>query len=122
MCDCNIFYNGHNCYYTFTKAQTIERINDCILHWKNHMSHYVYIIHCINNTYYTGYTTNIERRYKEHREGSDKCRYTRSFPPKKLAAYWCFDTKSDALKEEARIKKMPREEKIKLLNQGATER
>ena len=79
------------------------------------MNHYVYIILCANNNYYTGYTTDIDRRYKEHEQGSIKCRYTRSFPPKKLAAYWCFDNKSDAMKEEARIKKLPRAQKIKLM-------
>lgn len=83
------------------------------------MPHYVYIIHCINNTYYTGYTTDIRRRYKEHEQGSEKCRYTRSFPPKKLVAYWSFDNKSDALKKEAEIKKLSRDEKIKLIkNKG----
>ena len=79
------------------------------------ITYYVYMIQCCNNTYYTGYTTDLERRYKEHTQGSDKCSYTRSFPPKKLVAYWCFDHKSDALKEEARIKKLSRENKIKLV-------
>ncbi|MDP1573620.1 MAG: GIY-YIG nuclease family protein [Coxiellaceae bacterium] len=77
--------------------------------------HYVYILECINDHYYTGYTTDIERRYQEHQKGSRKCRYTQSFPPKKLAALWCFDNKSAALKEEARIKNLPRKEKMKLI-------
>lgn len=77
--------------------------------------HYVYILHCINDTYYTGYTTDIERRYHEHINKSDKCRYTRSFPPKKLAAFWCFDDKSSALKFEARIKKLSKAEKEKMI-------
>ena len=78
--------------------------------------HYVYLIECINNHYYTGYTTDIERRYKEHQKGTQKCSYTRSFPPKRLVRFWCFDTKSEALKEEARIKKLTRSDKIKLVN------
>lgn len=79
------------------------------------MPHFVYMIECINNTYYTGYTTNVERRYKEHELGTIKCRYTRSFPPKKLAAFWKFKNKSAALRREACIKQLPRFEKQKLV-------
>lgn len=76
--------------------------------------HYVYIIECSNGSYYTGYTTDIDRRYKEHAQGTSKCRYTRSFPPKKLIAVWSFENKSDALKKESEIKKLSKIEKIKL--------
>lgn len=79
------------------------------------MTYYVYMIECINGSYYTGYTTDIARRYKEHQAGSYKCRYTRSFPPKKLAAVFVFEDKSVALKKEADIKKLSRYEKIKLI-------
>lgn len=78
-------------------------------------THYVYILHCSNDAYYTGYTTDVTRRYQEHVNKSDKCRYTRSFPPKRLAAFWCFDNKSTALKEEARIKRLSRIEKEKIV-------
>ena len=78
--------------------------------------HYVYIIECINGSYYTGYTTDIERRYKEHEQGTGKCRYTRSFPPKRLVLVLEFETKSDALKKEAEIKRLPKSEKVKLLS------
>jgi putative endonuclease len=80
-------------------------------------AHYVYLLECVNGHYYTGYTTDIDRRYQEHQKGSKKCSYTRSFPPKRLAASWCFDNKSQALKEEARIKKLTREDKIRLVAQ-----
>lgn len=77
--------------------------------------HYVYMIECKNGTYYTGYTTDIVRRYKEHEKGTEKCRYTRSFPPKKLAYVLEFENKSDALKKEAEIKKLSKIDKIKLI-------
>ena len=32
--------------------------------------HYVYILKCSDNSYYIGYTTNLEQRLKEHNEGS----------------------------------------------------
>lgn len=69
------------------------------------------MIECSNGAYYTGYTTDIERRYKEHQSGSKKCRYTRSFPPKKLILTLFFSDKSEALKKEAEIKKLSRDEK-----------
>jgi len=72
------------------------------------MPHAVYIIECINGCYYTGYTTDIARRYQEHHAGSAKCKYTRAFPPKKLLAVWEFENKSDALKFECKIKSLTR--------------
>ena len=79
------------------------------------MGHFVYMLECSNGSYYTGYTTDVERRYKEHQAGSKKCRYTRSFPPVKLAAYWQFATRSDALVVENDIKKMSKLEKQQLI-------
>lgn len=75
--------------------------------------HYVYILECNNGALYTGYTTDIERRYQEHCDGSPKCKYTRSFGVKRLAAYWEFPDKSEALKMEKMIKQLPRAEKLK---------
>ena len=80
------------------------------------MPHFVYIIECQNGHYYTGYTTDVQRRYTEHIKGSAKCRYTRSFPPKKLAAYWQMESKSDALVVEKQIKALPRKSKEKLIS------
>ncbi len=79
------------------------------------MSHFVYIIECSNGHYYTGYTTDLSRRYKEHERGTTKCRYTRSFPPKKLLAHWQLSDKSCALSYERKIKKLSREDKEKLI-------
>jgi putative endonuclease len=80
--------------------------------------HYVYILECINGSYYTGYTTDIERRYKEHFLGSDKCKYTRAFPPVRIAACWEMgaDDLSATLKVEKYIKKMSKTEKEKLIS------
>jgi len=75
------------------------------------MPHYVYMIECINGNYYTGYTIDVARRYEEHKAGSSKCKYTRAFPPKKLVATWEFNTKSEALRFENKIKKLSKSEK-----------
>ena len=84
------------------------------------MSHIVYIIECNNGSYYTGYTTDIDRRYQEHLKGSAKCKYTRAFPPKKLAAYWLFANRSDALSAENIIKRKSKREKQQLVQQWST--
>lgn len=77
----------------------------------------IYIIECQNGSYYTGYTTNIERRYAEHLDGSIKCKYTRANPPKKLAASWEFKaTLSEILRIEKAIKKLSKQEKHALVN------
>lgn len=75
------------------------------------------MIECSNGAYYTGYTTDIERRYQEHREGSSKCKYTRSFPPRRLAACWEFDCElSQALKIEHLIKNLSKPQKQNLVH------
>ncbi|MCH9769568.1 MAG: GIY-YIG nuclease family protein [Gammaproteobacteria bacterium] len=79
------------------------------------MKHYVYIIECVNDSYYTGYTTDIQRRYREHQQGTAKCRYTRSFKPRKLLIFWEYPTRSEALSAERRIKSLSKQEKTLLL-------
>jgi len=83
-----------------------------------HNSYYLYILECSNGALYTGYTTDIERRYREHQTGSAKCKYTRSFPPVKLSMYWqIHTTMSSILKIEYFIKTLTRTEKIVLITQ-----
>jgi len=83
-------------------------------------SYFVYILECSNGAYYTGYTTDIERRYQEHLDGSFKCKYTRSFPPKRIAACWEIEGDlSTALKLEKRIKLLPRSDKDRLITDSS---
>ena len=78
--------------------------------------YYVYVLQCDNGSYYTGYTTDVMRRFQEHLEGSTKCKYTRSFKPIKIAQSWStFDSKSEALKIERFIKKLPKKAKQNLI-------
>ena len=80
-------------------------------------TYYVYIIECVNGSFYTGYTTDIKRRYREHTKGI-KCNYTKAFPPLRLLACWqtVSESKSPALKLECAIKKLSKARKIKLAN------
>ena len=75
---------------------------------------YVYILECVDNTLYTGITTDIDRRLKEHnRKKGGAC--TRSRLPVKLAYRESGQTKSQALKREAEIKSWARKEKLALI-------
>lgn len=78
--------------------------------------YFLYILECNNGSFYTGYTTDLERRYAEHVSGSHKCKYTRAYPPRCLAASWEFECElSFILRLEACIKKLSRREKEVLL-------
>lgn len=78
--------------------------------------YYVYILRCENDTLYTGITTDVRRRFNEHREDKVKgAKYTKAHKPKEIAAAWEAGTKSDASKLEYRIKKLGRAEKEELI-------
>lgn len=75
----------------------------------------MYILLCNNGSYYTGYTTELSRRYQEHLQGTIKCKYTRSFKPIKIAQSWQTDEKSVALQIEKFIKKLSKTQKQQLI-------
>lgn len=77
--------------------------------------HYVYILKCKDNSLYTGWTTDIEKRLKAHNSGKG-AKYTKSRKPVVLVYKEEFDSKSDALRREAAIKKLTREQKLELIN------
>lgn len=76
---------------------------------------WVYILHCNNGSFYTGYTTHLIRRYRSHKLGV-AAKYTRSFPPLYMAQTWpVFGTKQQAMHIERSIKKMNKEQKQGLI-------
>jgi putative endonuclease len=82
---------------------------------KQKMTWIVYILCCKDGTFYCGCTTNIDRRIKQHNNGTG-AKYTRSRSPVKLVYSKKISTKSDALKLEHKIKCLSRLEKIRLIN------
>jgi len=74
---------------------------------------YIYIIECSDNTFYTGITTDINRRLLEHNSGKG-AKYTRARVPVVLKVFFTASNRSEASKEEYRIKKLTRNEKMKL--------
>jgi putative endonuclease len=79
------------------------------------MAFYCYILECSDGTYYTGWSTNPQRRLREHNRGSG-ARYTRSRRPVRLVYLEELPDKSSALKRERAIKALPRLKKIKLVS------
>lgn len=75
---------------------------------------FVYILQCNDKSYYTGITTDIERRTKEHNSGIG-AKYTKGRAPVELISYVEVENRSKALKLEAHIKKKPKNKKIESL-------
>ena len=76
--------------------------------------HFVYMI--LTGTLYCGYTDDVEKRFNEHLSGKG-AKYTRAFKPVKVVYTKEFSSKSEALKEEYRIKhKLSRKQKLELIN------
>jgi putative endonuclease len=80
-------------------------------------NHFVYILECSDGTYYTGYTNNVQKRLNVHASGKG-AKYTRGRLPVKLVYEKRCENKSDALKEEHKIKKLTKKQKIELINVG----
>ncbi|HIT13107.1 MAG TPA: GIY-YIG nuclease family protein [Candidatus Scatomonas merdigallinarum] len=78
---------------------------------------YTYIVKCRDNTYYTGWTKDLDRRMKAHNSGTG-AKYTRSRRPVRLVYYEAYRTKEEAMRREREIKRMSRKEKEKLIADG----
>jgi putative endonuclease len=76
---------------------------------------FAYLLRCADGSLYCGWTTDVERRLAAHREGTAS-RYTRSRSPVELAAVVPVADRSAALREEARIKRLPRAAKLRLID------
>ncbi len=75
--------------------------------------YYTYMLLTENNTFYCGYTDDVEKRFQKHLSGKG-AKYTRANKPVKIVYKQEFENKSDAMKEEARLKKLSHAEKLKL--------
>ncbi|MBN2160883.1 MAG: GIY-YIG nuclease family protein [Spirochaetes bacterium] len=77
---------------------------------------FVYMLECENGSYYTGCTDDMARRYEEHRKGTAKSKYTRSFRPVRIAGCWRLrGSKGAALKIERVIQGMNRRMKEEIV-------
>lgn len=78
---------------------------------------WVYIIQCRNDSLYTGITTDVERRFDEHQNNNRRAsKYCARLRPLKLVyKSSAYENKSDASKEEYRIKQLSRKDKLNLI-------
>lgn len=81
------------------------------------MTAYVYIVRCSDGTLYTGWTSDVEKRLLAHNSGTG-AKYTRGRRPVRIVHLESFENKEDAMARESGIKKLKRNEKLKLLNAG----
>lgn len=79
--------------------------------------YYVYILRCADNTLYTGSTNDLIRRVETHNRGRG-AKYTRPRLPVELVYHEELADKSAALRREAQLKKLSRQEKLALVEQG----
>jgi putative endonuclease len=75
---------------------------------------FVYLLRCADGTLYCGWSTDPERRLGQHQRGTAS-RYTRVRRPVELVWTRSFESRSDAMREEVRIKRLPAREKRALL-------
>ncbi len=81
--------------------------------------YFVYLLQCADGSIYTGVTTNVERRFEEHKRGTAS-HYTSAKKVKKLLYTETHPNRSEAQKREAEIKKWPRTKKLQLIKKKAT--
>jgi len=78
---------------------------------------FVYVLRCADGTFYTGTTTDLDRRCRQHNAGTAS-RYTRSRRPTRLVYQDAQPDRGTALKREAAIKALSRKQKEALIRQG----
>ncbi|AKH98540.1 excinuclease ABC subunit C [Halanaeroarchaeum sulfurireducens] len=76
--------------------------------------HHVYVLSCADDTLYTGYTTDVERRVAQHNAG-EGAKYTRGRTPVDLVHVETYGSRSAALSREYEIKQLSRAEKERLV-------
>jgi putative endonuclease len=76
---------------------------------------YCYIVECSDGTFYTGWTTNLERRVAAHNAGRGS-RYTRLRRPVKLVYFENLPSRAKAMRREAQIKRMSRQAKLEKIS------
>ncbi len=81
---------------------------------------YCYILECADGSFYTGWTTDLDRRVKAHNAGRGS-KYTRLRRPVQLVYTERLPDRSAAQKRELAIKRMPRAKKIQLIDRGQYE-
>ena len=83
------------------------------------MQWFVYLLRCADDTLYCGVCTDLERRLQEHNSSPKGARYTRARRPVSMVWQLELESRSEACREEARIKRLTRQAKEQLIGSGA---
>jgi putative endonuclease len=75
------------------------------------------MIRCKDGSLYTGWTNNLEKRFRNHCEGKG-AKYTRGRGPLELVYYEVFEDKREAMRREYEIKQLKKCEKEKLIQKN----
>ncbi len=78
------------------------------------MAYYIYFVECRDSTLYCGYTNDLKKRVETHNSGKG-AKYTLRRRPVKLVYSEEFNSKSEALKREYKLKQFNRKEKLDLI-------
>tara|TARA_B100000131_G_C17925917_1_gene536272 strand:- start:154 stop:414 length:261 start_codon:yes stop_codon:yes gene_type:complete len=77
---------------------------------------YVYLVKCSDLSLYCGITTCIDRRINEHNNTKKGAKYTRSRRPVSLVGFTSCKSRSEALKIEAKVKRLSKNKKVSFFN------
>ncbi len=80
---------------------------------------FLYIVETEDGKLYTGITTDVERRFKEHCENKKGAKFFRSSAAKKIVYSEKLANRSEASKREAEVKKLSRSAKLELISLGS---
>ena len=78
---------------------------------------FVYVIRASDDSLYTGITTDVQRRFKEHSSPAKGARYFRGRQPVEVVHSESLPDRSSALRREAEIQRLSRVEKLELIGQ-----
>ncbi|MFJ7640564.1 GIY-YIG nuclease family protein [Peribacillus sp. NPDC097264] len=81
--------------------------------------HYFYVLKCSDDSYYAGYTNNLERRINMHNQGKG-AKYTRGRTPVELIYHETFENQTLAMKAEYQFKQLTRKQKEKWMAKEET--
>lgn len=76
----------------------------------------IYIVRCADNSLYTGITTDVDRRLKEHNDGKSGAKYTRNRRPVSLVYQESAESRSHASRREREIKRLTQRQKLDLID------
>ena len=79
---------------------------------------FLYVVECSDGTLYTGVTTDVARRLREHNNSLKSAKYTRSRRPVNLVHHTDFPDRATVCKAEAKFKKLSRKQKLEVINEN----